>query len=73
MDAIFNAINWRDVALVLVVFMLVGIAGFVRGWWVFGKRYDEVLKDRDYWREHFFDSIGLAEKAAHIASKELGP
>lgn len=72
MDALLEAIDWRNVALVLVVTMLVAIAGLVRGWWVVGRRYDEVLKERDYWRDRFFNAIDLGEKAANIAAREVG-
>lgn len=72
MDALLEAIAWRDISLVLVALMLTAIAGLVRGWWVVGRRYDEVLKERDYWRDRFFNAINLGEKAAEIAAREVG-
>jgi hypothetical protein len=67
-----KSIPWRDLALFVAIVTFLTIAGFVRGWWVVGKRYDEMTTDRNYWRDRFFDSIGLVEKATKIAAEEIG-
>lgn len=69
MDAILNAVPWQDWALGLLIVGLVAGWGFVRGWWVLGTRYDEMAKDRDYWRSMFFKGINLAETATDIAEE----
>ena len=72
MDTLLEAIDWRETALLMVAVMVVAFAGLVRGWWVVGRRYEEVLKERDYWRDRFFSAINLGEKAADIAAEEVG-
>lgn len=72
MTALIEAIAWRDMALVLVLVMALALAGFIKGWWVVGRRYDEMKKERDYFRDRFFDTLGVAEKATDIAVQEVG-
>lgn len=72
MTDFLQLIPWRDLALFVAFVAILAIVGQVRGWWVVGKRYDEMVVDRNYWRNRFFDSIGLAEKATNIAAEEIG-
>lgn len=72
MDVLLEVVDWREIVLLLVVVMVVAFAGLVRGWWVVGLRYDEAIKERDYWRDRFFSAINLGEKAADIAAEEVG-
>jgi hypothetical protein len=46
----------------VVLLILILIAG-ARGWWVFGWHYEEVVRERDAWREIALSTTNLAEKA----------
>jgi len=50
----------------LLAFALVG--GF-RGWYVWGKAYDEIKEDRDFWRTTALSALGHADKAIDVVSK----
>ena len=71
MGPLLEAIDWQSVALVLVVVMAVILYGLVKKWWVPGGRYDEMERDRNYWRDRLFESLGLAKEAAGIAAEEI--
>lgn len=46
----------------ITLLLLILIAG-ARGWWVFGRHYEEVARERDAWREIALSTTSLAEKA----------
>jgi len=73
--------NW--VAMEMVVseissFLDLGIAGLIlaaiilgwRRYWVFGWKYEEVVRERDAWREIALRSLGVAEQLLSRLSGE---
>lgn len=51
----------------LLVFVLVGGA---KKWWVWGWSYEELVKDRDEWKELALSGTNLAERAVDLAAKK---
>ena len=59
-------------------FLDLGIAGLIlaaillgwRRYWVFGWKYEEVVKERDAWREIALRSLGVAEQLLSRLSGE---
>jgi hypothetical protein len=59
-------------------FLDLGIAGLIlaaiilgwRRYWVFGWKYEEVVRERDAWREIALRSLGVAEQLLSRLSRE---
>jgi hypothetical protein len=51
----------------LLVAMILAIMGVIRGWWVPGFWYREMVADRDEWKEMALRSINAADKAVTLA------
>jgi predicted MFS family arabinose efflux permease len=50
------------------VLVAIGVAG-AAGKWVFGWIYDDMVKDRDWWRDRALAGTALAEIATEEAEK----
>lgn len=49
----------------LLAFALIG--GF-RGWYVWGRQYGEMVRERDFWRDVALRSMGHTERAIELAA-----
>ncbi len=68
----------------VIAALLFFIVGGLRGWWVFGRHHEEVVKqaaerleemtsDRDYWRSTTVQSLRTASESVQLAERRQGP
>lgn len=67
MEEVLKQILGPGGALVLALFILFG--GF-RGWWVYGREYRIMVKDRDEWKDAALKGSRVAERAVDLAHKQ---
>lgn len=48
------------------------LVGGSRGWWVFGRTYDEMRDERDAWRAVALNAQGMTDKAVSMAEQTVG-
>lgn len=59
---VFDILAKGDVVAVLALLL---IAGYF-GWWVYGRTYEALVKDRDYWRDMAIKAIDTADRLTSI-------
>lgn len=52
----------------LIGLLLIILIGGSRGWWVFGRTYNELVKDRDLYRDLALRGTRLAEQASNTVA-----
>ncbi len=68
---ILNIINNFGVVGLLVLIL----AGGMRRWWVWGWTYDDIVAERDTWKDLALSGTSLAERAVNLADthRRSGP
>lgn len=70
-----EVLNWIGGATFRDLFIALAVAGILVGaareWWVWGYVYRREREEKEYWREKTLSLMGLAEKSADLAAKEI--
>lgn len=59
----------RIIQLGLTGALMLALYGGYRGWWVFGRYYQEMTKERDEWKALALQGLRLAGKATTLATQ----
>lgn len=65
-DVLLNLANKVTVVALTLGFL----AGFWKGWWVFGREYNDMRRQRDELKEIAYRATGIAETAVRTVEKK---